>query len=90
MTINLLMTPELWKSIPATMTVVQNFGAIQVIFPAEDPKEEPLIIDGDNTVLDGETDEIIKWLKPFNGFAMGVGGSPQFEKFEIRHIDKNL
>ena len=40
---------------------------------------------GDNAVVRGETEEIVKWLKPFDGVAVGVG-SPQMEKFEIKHI----
>lgn len=90
MTLNLLLTPELWKDMPETITVVHNFGHIQVIFPPLNPKEHPLMMGGDNAVVEGETNEIIKWLKPFDGIAVGVGGSPQFEQFEIRHIDENL
>jgi hypothetical protein len=89
MTLDLLLTPELWKTMPETITVVHNFGFIRVIFPANDPKEEPLIINGDSAVVEGEQDEIVKWLKPFDGVAIGCG-SPQLEKFTIMHIDENL
>jgi hypothetical protein len=89
MTLDLLLTPELWKSMPKTIVVVHNFGFVRVIFPANDPKEEPMIMDGDSAVVEGETNEIVKWLKPFDGVAVGCG-IPQLEKFEIMHIDENL
>ena len=45
---------------------------------------------GDNAVLEGKDEDFVKWLKPFDGFAVGVGGSPQFEQFEIAHIADDL
>lgn len=89
MTLDLLLTPELWKSMPDTITVTHNFGFTRVIFPAINPKEESLIMDGDSAVIEGETSEVIKWLKPFDGVAVGCG-IPQLEKFEIMHIDETL
>lgn len=89
MKLDLLLTPELWKSMPETITVIENFGNIQVIFPAINPKENPLVINGDSAIVEGETSEIVKWLKPIDGVAVGCG-SPQLEKFRIMHIDENL
>jgi hypothetical protein len=89
MTVQLLLTPELWKTMPETITVTHNFGMIRVIFPALEEEKEPLIMDGDNTVVEGKTDEFIKWLKPFDGVAVG-NGIPQTEQFEIMHIGENL
>lgn len=89
MKLDLLLTPELWKSMPETITVTHNFGHIQVIFPAKNSKEYPLIMGGDSAVVEGETSEVIKWLKPFDGVAVGCG-SPQLEKFTIMHIDETL
>ena len=43
-------------------------------------------MEGDNAVIEGEQQDVIDWLKPFDGVAIGRGGSPQFEQFEIMHI----
>lgn len=86
MTVNILLTDEVKATMPETLNIPINFGRISVRFPAIDSKDEPLILHGDNAVVEGDTEEFIKWLKPFDGVAVGVGGSPQFEKFEIKHI----
>lgn len=86
MELNLLLTKELKASMPSTIEIVINFGEIRVVFPDENNQihiEDDMI--GDNAVVRGETEEIVKWLKPFDGVAVGVG-SPQMEKFEIKHI----
>jgi hypothetical protein len=90
MTLNILLTDEIKATMPKTVKMVMNFGRIQVIFPAINPYDENLVMFGDNAVVEAETNEVIKWLKPFDGIAIGVGGSPQFEQFEIKHIDENL
>jgi hypothetical protein len=90
MEINLLVTKEMWNTKPDNIRVPIDFGEIVVRFPSEEAGEEPLIMVGNNAILEGLTDDFIRWLKPFDGVAVGVGGSPQFERFEIMHIDKNL
>jgi len=90
MIINILLTPEIRATMPNSVVVVMDYGRIDVRFPALDPKEEPMILSGDNVVIDGEEDDIIKWLKPFDDIAVGSGGSPQFEQFTIMHIKKDL
>ena len=90
MEVNLLLTKELQSTMPDSIRIPINFGEISVVFPAEEEGEEALILTGDNAIVEGLTDDFVRWLKPFDGFAVGVGGSPQFEKFEIRHIAKNL
>ena len=89
MTVQLLLTDELKASMPETVKVAFNFGRIQVMFPAIEEGKEPLVMFGDNAVIEAETETIVEWLKPFDGFAVG-NGVPQMEKFEIMHIDKNL
>ena len=88
--INLLLTDELKATMPESIKITMNFGEIRVIFPPEVKGEKALYMTGDNAVIDGSEEDLIKWLKPFDGVAVGVGGSPQFEKFEIRHIAKDL
>jgi hypothetical protein len=89
MTNNILLTPELKMAMPKTIKVLANFGEISVVFPADNDSEGHMM-EGDNAVVEGSEEDFIKWLKPFDGFAVGVGGSPQFEQFEIRHIAKDL
>jgi hypothetical protein len=59
------------------------------MFPPLEGYKDPLIMFGDNAVVEAETQEIIKWLKPFDGIAVG-NGVPQTEQFSIMHIDENL
>jgi len=90
MTTQILLTDELKATMPETVKVVFNFGRIQVRFPALNGNEnEALMMFGDNAVVEAETDVMIKWLKPFDGIAIG-NGVPQMEKFEIMHIAENL
>lgn len=89
MTVQLLLTDELKASMPETVSVPYNFGRIQVMFPPLEGYKDPLIMYGDNAIVEAETSEIIKWLKPYDGVAVG-NGVPQMEKFEIMHIDENL
>lgn len=89
MTVQLLLTDELKATMPETVKVVFNFGRIQVRFPAIKESDAPLMMFGDNAVIEAETQEIIKWLKPFDGVAIG-NGVPQMEQFSIMHIDENL
>ena len=90
MTLNILLTDDLKATMPETIKITMNFGEIRVIFPPENKNERALYMVGDNAVVLGDANEIKKWLKPFDGVAVGVGGSPQFEKFEIRHINEKL
>ncbi len=90
MRINLLLTPEMRATIPQSIVVAIDYGRINVRFSALDPKEKPIILSGDNVIIDGEEDDIIKWLKPFDGIAVGTGGPPQFERFCIMHIKDEL
>jgi hypothetical protein len=84
MTINILLTKELKDSMPNTIEVIHNFGNIYVVF--EDNND----MIGDNVVVVAEQDEIFKWLKPFDGVAIGANGSPQTEQFRIVHIKDNI
>lgn len=90
MTVHILLTDEVRATMPETVKEVFNFGRIQVRFPALNGNDnEALMMFGDNAVVEGETQEIINWLKPFDGVAIG-NGSPQMESFTIMHIDENL
>ena len=89
MKLPILLTSEVKATMPKTIKVLANFGHTQVRFPAVKENADPLILIGDNAVVEGSEEDIIKWLKPFDGVAIG-GESPQLEQFTIMHIDKNL
>lgn len=83
---HLLLTPEIRSVMPKTIKEHHNFGRIEVIFPAlEGTDEEDLILAGDNAIIEGEQDDIVNWLRPFDGVAVG-DGFPQGEQFIIMHI----
>jgi len=89
MQLDLLLTNELRVSMPDTIKILHNFGRIGVIFPSKKIGEADLVLHGDSVVVEGEKDEVVKWLKPFDGIPVGCG-SPQLERFTIMHIDENL
>lgn len=87
MNLDILLTPELKKTIPDTIKVPFNYGEIIVIFPNDDGTNNEMI--GDNAVVSGEKQDIVNWLKPFDGIAVGCG-TPQLEEFQIMHIKDDL
>jgi hypothetical protein len=89
MTTQLLLTDELKATMPETVKVAFNFGRVVVMFPPLEGYKTPLMMYGDNAIVEAETDVMIKWLKPFDGVAIG-NGVPQMENFEIMHINENL
>jgi len=87
---HLLLTPEIKRAMPDTIKELINYGRISVIFPAlEDSGEEDMILSGENAIIEGEQDEIVKWLKPFDGVPVG-DGFPQGEHFTIMHIKDDV
>ena len=75
---------------PDTVKIIHNFGEIQVRFSSlEDNDDKAMILNGDNAIVEGEQDEIIKWLKQFDGIPVG-DGFPQGEQFTIMHIKEEL
>ena len=82
---HILLTHEIKKAMPDTIKELHNFGRIDVIFPAIDSKDESLILFGDNAIVEGEQEDIVNWLKPFDGVPVG-DGFPQGEKFTMMHI----
>lgn len=89
MTTHLLITDEMKATMPETVKELFNYGRIHVVFPPVKKGDPSLSMFGDNAVVVAEPDVMIKWLKPFDSFAVG-NGSPQMECFEIMHIKENL
>ena len=82
---HLLLTPEIKSAMPDTIKELHNFGRIDVIFPAIDKDGEDMILSGENAIVEGEQEEIVKWLMPFDAVPVG-DGFPQGEHFTIMHI----
>lgn len=89
MKLPILLTDEIRATMPETINILHNFGNIDVIFEAINPDDAPMFLSGDNAVIEGDKEEIIKWLKPFDGVPIG-NGSPQLESFKIMHIKDDL
>ncbi len=89
---HILLTAEIKSAIPDTVKIIHNFGEIQVRFSSledENDNYKAMYLTGDNAVVEGEQDEIVKWLKPFDGIPVG-DGFPQGEHFTIMHIKEEL
>lgn len=86
MKLHILLTDEVKATMPETVKEVYNAGRIQVVFPALVEGNPPDNMYGDNAIVEAETSDIVKWLKPFDGVAIG-DGVPQLEHFTIMHIN---
>jgi thioredoxin reductase len=89
MKLYLLVTDEMKATMPKTINIIANYGKIKVVFPDENNNIEHEMV-GDNVSIEATNEDLIKWLKPFDGVAIGTGGSPQFEQFEIMSIKDEL
>ena len=90
MMLDLLLTEEIKATMPETVKILHNCGKVTAIFEALDPtKDEPEYIEGESVIVEADKQEIINWLKPFDGVPVGCG-SPQLEHFTIRSIKDNL
>ncbi len=79
MQLHLLLTTDIAQTMPESCKVVHDFGTLTVIFADKTRKT------GLHCVVEDTEENIIKWLKPFDGFIKG-NGSPQLEQFTICHI----
>jgi hypothetical protein len=89
MKIHLLLTAEIKAVMPDTITELHNFGKITVRFPSVEKDDEPLFLVGENAIIEGDQDTIVKWLKSFDGVPVG-DGFPQGENFTIMHIKDDV
>lgn len=73
---------------PESVNIIVDYGEILVVFPDEkgDIQHD---MRGNNAVVECSQEDLIKWLKPFDGFALG-NGVPQMEKFTIVHVKDDL
>lgn len=89
MKLHILLTAEVKATMPDSVKEIFNAGRIQVVFPALVEGQPNDNLFDDNAIVEGETSEIIKWLKPFDGVAIG-NGVPMLESFTIMHINDEV
>ena len=87
---HLLVTDEMWRTKPESLEVVFDAGRIEVVFHEKDnPDNIEFEMFGRNMILEGDQQDFVDWLKPFDGIAVG-NGVPQLEQFSIMHIKDEL
>ena len=79
MKLHLLLTPDIAKTKPETCKILTDFGQLTVRFDSQ------LIKTGLHCIIEDTQENIINWLKPYDGFIKG-NGIPHLEEFEIVHI----
>lgn len=85
MQLHLLLTNDIYPSKPDTCKIIMDFGRLTVIFD-NDLNDRAK---GLHCVVEDTTENMIKWLSPFDGIVVG-NGNPMMEKFTIQHIKKEL
>lgn len=78
LTFAMLVTDEV-KPVPATVTVVENWGITTITTEAG-------LVYGEHMLLAAPEDAFKNWLRPFNGVWIGKG-LPALEQFEAMHIE---
>lgn len=84
MKLQLLLSKDMQETMPKTCKIILNFGEISVVF-----EEDKIVIEGLHCVVEDTQENIVKWLKPFDGVAVG-NGIPQLEQFRIMHIKDDI
>jgi hypothetical protein len=80
----LLATPEMLSTRPDDVKIVHDWGDLTIHI---EPKPEEEIYDnGYHVAIEGPTESIKDWLRPYKNIWIGVG-SPIMQEFEVRHID---
>ena len=79
MQLHLLLTPDIAQTKPETCKIIMDFGQLVVRFDEEETRT------GLHCVVEDTQENIVNWLKPYDGFVKG-SGVPQFEQFSIAHV----
>lgn len=82
MLLHLLLTDDIKETMPDTVKVKNDFGPLWVVF--EKGRKH-----GQHCIVEDTTENMIKWLSPFDGFVKG-NGVPMMESFSIAHIKPEL
>ena len=79
MQLHLLLTTDIAMTMPSTCKTIQDYGSLVVRFDNGSFKR------GIHCIVEDTTDNIVKWLRPFDAFVRG-SGSPIMESFSMQHI----
>ena len=82
MRLHLLLTNDIREKMPSTTKIINEWGMLRVMFGQEKSYY------GLHCFVEDTEENLINWLKQFDGFLKG-DGSPVFETFEIVHISDN-
>lgn len=85
MQLHLLLTPDVAVKKPTTTKIIHDYGQLTVVFNNDIGDTRT----GLHCVVEDTKENIIDWLKEFDGFAKG-NGVPMMESFEIVHIKENI
>lgn len=77
-TLRLLLTPVLQETIPATITILQNWGPTVIVVGNNFMNQRA----GDHVIVQGEQNDIQNWINSNGGAFIGVG-IPQMEQFDF-------
>lgn len=85
MTQNYLLLDEQYP-IPKEIEVLNDWGTLAII--VNDDEKDQVI--GTHVLLKGELKDFSNWMGKFDGVWVGVGNSPQMERFSIMSIKEEL
>lgn len=83
MKLHILLTDNVRKTMPKTTEVVRDYGMLTVIF--DEGKTKAF---GIHCIIEDTKENIIEWLKPFDGVILG-NGNPMMESFKVYHVKNN-
>lgn len=75
-----LLVSEKMKPVPDDITIVEDYGQVDVVSPFSD-----MYHSGDHMVVEGDVEAMRLWLGPFNGVWIGEG-PPMLQQFQIMHV----
>jgi hypothetical protein len=84
MKLALLLTPDLGE-IPPTIKTLEDWGDVSIIINNGEGATT-----GKHVYLEGQKEEFVKWLKPFDGVWFQKGTCPMMQEFEIGHIKEDV
>ena len=88
MQLHLLLTSDIRETRPNSCKILMDFGQLKVVFEKTETKGQH-IEEGLHCVVEGEKEDIISWLKPYDRIVVG-DGNPMFERFYIKHIKEGI
>ncbi len=85
MKLHLLLTPDIAATRPESVKVIADWGDLIIVHQPEEQVPTKMHCQGRHCFVEGSEQDIVTWLKPFDGFWQG-DGNPMAESFHIAHI----